>query len=102
MEPITTNHAMALNATSNGISMIDIALSDSPVFQRSLSINLSARRLPGSNVMNAASQKNKPGAFARCQMQIDTSPVSCTQAKRIVHRLNLLDILLPIPKWKPY
>jgi hypothetical protein len=35
-------------------------------------------------------------------MQIDTSPVSCTQAKKIVHRLNLLDILLPIPKWKPY
>jgi hypothetical protein len=82
-----------LKTTSNGISVIDIALSDSPVFQKNFSIRNAAAIFPGNNAMNAVHQRNGPVAFANGQMHIDTSPVSCTHTKRIVHRLDMLDTL---------
>jgi len=86
MTPITPNHSPALIATSTGISATDIAFSDIPLFQKSFSIKIALRILPGNKAINDVPQTNELAAGgAYRQTHMHASPVSCTDAKRIVH-----------------
>jgi hypothetical protein len=82
---ITANHSAALIATNRGNSSSDIDVSDSPLFQKSLSTRNALKKLPGNKVIRAVPQRNA-ATFVVCGHNAKhANPTIWTTAKKTVH-----------------
>jgi hypothetical protein len=79
---ITANHSAALIATNRGNSSSDIDVSDSPLFQKSLSTRNALKKLPGNKVIRAVPQRNA-ATFVVCGHNAKhANPTIWTTAKK--------------------